>query len=318
MQELQRQVGLQATGKLDKDTLLALDALLEKVRAPAPPVVTPPVVTPPVTPGGAVTHARFAALPEFSDVAAARRVMRAGDAGPAVRALQEALLDMGFNMMTLKNDVGVSGVDGAWGDQTTTALKNFQIHAKKKHPDVAINGRLDAPTLRALEALSPAPGKKAWDAGQPNHAPVPVWNGDASKKLRIVTVKDEHRTFLYDRSGACTGIFANAHGPAGSETDTGLKKIRTKLDENASKATGRQLWGTERAFGKRILDLSWASGQGSGEELHGSYDYRNMGKDVSHGCVRHYNEAILTMFDAVSVGEYVCIVNGVDDPMLRA
>lgn len=42
-----------------------------------------------------------------------------------------------------------------------------------------------------------------------------------------------------------------------------------------------------------------------------------MGKDVSHGCVRHDNEDIIKMYDAVSVGQYVAIVNGVDDPMLR-
>jgi peptidoglycan hydrolase-like protein with peptidoglycan-binding domain len=316
--ELQRQVGLQVTGKIDANTLLALDNELVKARTPVtPPVVTPPVVTPPVTPPtGTVAHPRFASIAAFADVAAARTVMRAGDTGPAVAALQQALLDMGFNMMSLRNDVGVSGVDGAWGDQTTTALKNFQIHAKKKHPSVAVNGNLDAATLRALEALAPAPGKKAWETGEPNHAPVAKWNG--TQALRIVTVKDEHRTFLFDTSGKCTGIFANAHGTAGSETDTGLKKIRTKLDEPAAQATGTQLWGTPRAFGQRILDLQWASGSSSGEELHGTFDYRNMGKNVSHGCVRHYNEDIITMFNAVSVGEHVAIVTSVDDPMLRA
>ena len=317
LSELQRQVGLQVTGKIDALTIAALDNELVKARTPSTPPVTPPV-TPPST-GGAVTHARFAAHAAFGDVAAGRVVMRAGDSGPAVSALQQALLDMGFNMMALRNDVGVSGVDGSWGDQTSTALKNFQTHAKKRgHTTVSVNGNLDAATLRALEALVPAPDKKAWDAGQPNHAPVARWNGDASKNLRIVTVKDEHRTFLFDNSGVCTGIFSNAHGTAGSETDTGLKKIRTKLDESGAQATGNQLWGDARAFGKRILDLQWASGNSSGEELHGTFDYRNMGKNVSHGCVRHYNEGIITMFNAVSVGEHVAIVTSVDDPMLRA
>lgn len=317
--ELQRQVGLQVTGKIDALTLAALDGELTKARTASttPPVVTPPVVTPPST-TGTVTHPRFASLPAFTEVAAGRVVMRAGDGGAAVVALQQALLDMGFNMMSLSNDVGVSGVDGSWGDQTTTALKNFQIHARKAHPAVAVNGRLDAATLLALEALAPAPNKKAWDAGQPNHAPVARWNADATKNLRIVTVKDEHRTFLFDTGGVCTGIFANAHGTAGSETDTGLKKIRTKLDEAGAQNTGNQLWGSPRAFGVRILDLQWASGNSSGEELHGSFDYRNMGKNVSHGCVRHYNEDIIKMFNSVSVGDHVAIVTSFDDPMLRA
>ncbi len=74
--------------------------------------------------------------------------------------------------------------------------------------------------------------------------------------------------------------------------------------------------GVDGAFGKRILDLSWASGVSHGEELHGTYDYPNMGRDVSHGCVRHYNEDIIRIFNAVDVGDYVAIVTSVADPML--
>jgi lipoprotein-anchoring transpeptidase ErfK/SrfK len=42
-----------------------------------------------------------------------------------------------------------------------------------------------------------------------------------------------------------------------------------------------------------------------------------MGKDVSHSCVRHYNEDIVVIFDNLQVGDLVAIVDGVDDPMLR-
>jgi lipoprotein-anchoring transpeptidase ErfK/SrfK len=42
-----------------------------------------------------------------------------------------------------------------------------------------------------------------------------------------------------------------------------------------------------------------------------------MCKDVSHGCVRHYNEDIITLFDAVAVGDLVAIVGSVDEPMLH-
>jgi peptidoglycan hydrolase-like protein with peptidoglycan-binding domain len=244
--------------------------------------------------------------------------MRAGDRGPAVAAVQQALLDMGFPMLSLRNDVGVSGVDGAFGGQTQTAIENFQVHAQKSRLGVRKTGVLDKATLEALVALAPAPGKKSWDAGQPQMAPAPFWNGDRSKPLRVVVAKDEHRTFLYDRQGKLTGIFANAHGSQGNATQSGLKRVRTSLDEASAKATGMQLWQDERAFGKRIVDLSWATGSSSGEELHGSYDYRGMGKDVSHGCVRHYNEDIVTIFDSLAVGDLVAISDGVDDAMLRA
>lgn len=309
---LQRRVGLPELGKVDKDTLLALDVELARARSAPPPAPTP---TPAPAP---ITHGRFAGIPAFADVQAGRVLLRAGDSGPAVTALQQALLDMGFSMLTLKNDVGVSGVDGQFGMQTTTALSNFQVHAKKRFPAVRVTGSLDAATVSALVALAPAPGKKAWDPGQPAQAPVPCWGGDASKKLRVVVVKDEHRTFLYDAAGTCTGIFPNAHGAQGNATATGLKKVRTRLDEATARNTSLQLWGNTRSFGKRILDLSWASGGSSGEELHGTFDYKNMGRDVSHGCVRHYNEDIITMFDALAVGDLVAIVGSADDASLRA
>ncbi len=314
IKRFQLEEGLPQTGYVTAQTLQVLDAALAAARASG--TSTPTTPTTPTTPG----NARFAGLTAFDGVLAGTAILRPGERGAHIEALQTALLDMGFPMMQLKNDVGVSGVDGAFGGQVTTALQNFQVHAKKKFPGVQVNGVVDQATMKALLALAPAPGKKAWDAGQPNQAPVPCWNGDAAKPLRVVVAKDEHRTFLYDKAGSCIGIFPNAHGnaSAGNGTESGLKKIRTRLDESSAKATGTQLWGDTRAFGKRIVDLSWATGVGSGEELHGTYDYKNMGKSVSHGCVRHYNEDIVVIFNKLAVGELVAICDGVDDPMLKA
>jgi len=262
-------------------------------------------------------HERFASNTSFDTILKGDTVLKRGDKGPAVTAVQQALEDMGFPMTLLKDGIGFSGVDSVFGGQTETALKNFQVHACKKHDGLSVNGVVDAPTLRALIALTPAPGRKAWDEGQPNHAPVSLWNGNPAKKLVVIVVQDEHRTFLYDAHGKCTGIFPNAQGAAAHSTDSGLKKVRTKLGEAAAKATGKELWNVERAFGKRIVDLCWESGKSHGEELHGTYDYQTMGTDVSHGCVRHYNEDIIKVFDAVTVGDLVAIVPSIDDPRLR-
>jgi peptidoglycan hydrolase-like protein with peptidoglycan-binding domain len=260
-------------------------------------------------------HERFSSDPLFDQILAGSAVLKRGDKGDSVAILQSALADMGFPMMVLKDGVGLPGVDGVFGGQTETALTNFQVHARKNFADVCVNGVLDAPAMRALVALAPAQGKKAWDAGQPNLAPIPHWNG--SQPLRVVAVKDEHRTFVFDDVGKCTGIFPNAHGTAGNETDCGLKKVRTKLDEAAAQSAGTELWNAPKAFGKRILDLCWESGVSHGEELHGTYEYHTMGKDVSHGCVRHYNEDIIRIFDAVSVGDFVAVVPSINDARLR-
>jgi len=260
-------------------------------------------------------NGRFAGDPVFAAILKGERVLTAGDRGDAVKSLQQALMDMGFPMLILRGDVGVSGVDGVFGGQTTTALRNFQVHASHSRA-VSPSGVLDAPTMKVLNELAPGAGQKAWDPEQPAHAPSPYFNDEAAIRLRILVVKDEHRTFLYDRIGKCVGIYSNAHGAAANATDDGLKRIRTKIDEPGAKATSRQLWGNDRSFGARILDLSWASGRSHGEELHGTYDYANMGRDVSHGCVRHYNEDIIAIFNAVAIDEFVAIVPTVTDPRL--
>jgi hypothetical protein len=262
-------------------------------------------------------NARFSSIPVFSEILDGRTVLKAGDTGPAVSALQEVLQDMGFAMSVLKNGNAASGVDGAFGKQTENGVRNFQVHARKQHSNISVSGVLDAPTMRALDALAPEPGKKAWASGQPNHAPIPRWNGDPTKTLRVVVAKDEHRTFLFDGSGSCVGIFPNACGASAHATDSGLKKVATKLGEDVAKSAGKQLWNAERAFGKRIIDLSWDDGTKHGEELHGTYEYHTMGTDVSHGCVRHNNEDIIKIFDSVKVGDRIAIVPSVTDPRLR-
>ena len=260
-------------------------------------------------------NARFASDSTFAGILSGELTLARGSSGEAVRAVQAALRDMGFPMTVLRGDDAVPGVDAVFGKQTEIALTNFQVHASKRRERVHVTGALDAGTLEALDAMAPAPGRRAWETNQPGQAPSPFWRQPRTR-LRIVVVKDEHRTFLYDDDGACVGIFPNSHGIAGSHTDEGLKKIAHKLDESSAKSVGRERWRSERAFGKRILDLRWATGESCGEELHGTYDYAHMGMNVSHGCVRHYNEDIIAIFDRVKVGDHVAIVGRVDDDRL--
>ena len=89
-----------------------------------------------------------------------------------------------------------------------------------------------------------------------------------------------------------------------------------KLGEAESVALGQKLWGGA-VFGPRIIDLSWTDGRRSGEELHGTSNPRQLGEDVSHGCVRHANEDIVKLSEALSVGDHVAIVSGLKDARLR-
>ncbi|AEI69063.1 ErfK/YbiS/YcfS/YnhG family protein [Corallococcus macrosporus] len=246
-------------------------------------------------------NARFTGLPQLADVASGAQVLGPGSQGEGLRAVQAALLDMGFALH--------GGADGRHGPQTARALRNFQVHASRTFPAVLPTGALDAATLRALDALAPAPGAR----GQARGLPSAFFDG---QPVRVVVALREHRTFLFDTRGQLVDIFPNAAGAPASPTRTGLKVVRTKLDQLATEAAGARLWNDRHVFGVRMLDLSWADGRHSGEELHGTNAPTLLGADVSHGCIRHSNEAVRVLHDALSVGDRVAVVEHVDDPHL--
>ncbi|WP_240359161.1 L,D-transpeptidase family protein [Pyxidicoccus trucidator] len=247
------------------------------------------------------SNTRFTGLPDLADVASGQRTLGPGTRGDGLRAVQTALLDMGFALH--------GGADGRYGQQTARALRNFQQHAVRTFPAVRPTGTLDAPTLRALDALAPAPGAR----GQPRALPSAFYDG---QPVRVVVALREHRTFLFDPNGRLVDIFPNATGAAATPTRAGLKVVRARLDQAASEAAGARLWNDRHVFGVRLLDLSWADGRHSGEELHGTNAPALLGADVSHGCIRHSNEAVLVLHDALSAGDRVAIVEHVDDPHL--
>jgi peptidoglycan hydrolase-like protein with peptidoglycan-binding domain len=289
LKAFQKSASLPQTGKIDKPTLQALTAKLDGNR-PAPS-------------NAALTNARFTGNAQLKAVLGGSEVLKAGTRGDGLKAVQETLIDMGFALS--------GGADGAYGAQSSKAISNFQRHASRMFPDVPVTGNVDAATLRALDALAPKKGEK----GQSKNLPNPRYDG---KLVRVVVVKSEHRTFLFDKQGKIEAIFPNAVGARATSTENGLKVVKTKLDAAVTAATGKQLWNDPTAFGARILDLSWADGSSSGEELHGTNAPQNLGLDVSHGCVRHDNKDIVTIFNALSVGEKVAIVDRLDDPRLGA
>ncbi|QRK12742.1 peptidoglycan-binding protein [Archangium violaceum] len=255
--------------------------------------------TPPIA---ALRNERFASQPDLTGVLAGKATLGTGAKGPGVRAVQQALADMGFSLH--------GGADGAFGPQSAKAVRNFQTHARSAFPEVQPTGVVDAATLRALDALAPAPGQRS----QTQHLPAPRYKGTP---VRVVVVKDEHRTYLFDPQGQLQGLFGNAVGARHTKTDSGLKKVTGKLNEAQAHALGKKLWGGP-VFGPRLIDLSWADGSRSGEELHGTNAPAQLGQDVSHGCIRHDDAAILALYDALQVGDMVAIVDSVNDPHLGA
>uniref|UniRef100_UPI001E39248D L,D-transpeptidase family protein n=1 Tax=Myxococcus sp. AB025B TaxID=2562794 RepID=UPI001E39248D len=248
-------------------------------------------------------NTRFTNVVQLSPVASGQEVLGPGSRGEGIRAVQGALLEMGFALH--------GGADGQFGPQTVRALRNFQVHASRTLPGVKVTGALDATTLKALDSLAPAPGAR----GQSRGIPPAVYEG---QPVRVIVALREHRTFLYDAEGRLVDIFPNASGTQATPTRAGLKVVRSRLDQAAAEAAGARLWNDKHVFGTRILDLSWADGRHSAEELHGTNAPALLGMDVSHGCIRHSNEAIIVLHDALSAGDRVAIVEHVNDPHLGA
>jgi lipoprotein-anchoring transpeptidase ErfK/SrfK len=266
-----------------------------------PPVSAPAAFAPVVDAVLTLEHERFRQVQQLLGVLTGK-VLKRGARGPGVKALQRAFMDMGFLL--------AGTADGIYGRQTAKAVKNFQVHASKWAPEVTATGVVNAVTLLALDKWAPTEG----ESGQKQHLPAPYYKGT---RLRVVVIKDEHRTFLYDAQGQFVRVFMNAVGASATPTMTGLKVVSAKLDEAAANELGERLWGA-RVFGARILDLTWANGQRSGEELHGTIAPEALGEDVSHGCIRHSNPDIIMIYDMLLVGTKVAIIESATDPNLQA
>jgi L,D-transpeptidase YnhG len=295
LEAFQKREKLPVSGKIDRGTLAALDKALRGN------TVASDDGTASAARANRLKNARFTGNEQLSRVFSGKVTLAPGSKGEGVKAVQKALSDMGFALH--------GGADGAFGGQSEKAVRNFQVHASRMYPDVKVTGQVDRATLQALDALAPKKGEK----GQTRNVPSPVYDG---VKVRVVVVKNEHRTYLFDKQGKLTDIFPNAVGARGHQTDNGLKVVRTRLDEQTTAKAGEQLWKDPTIFGPRLLDLSWADGTTSGEELHGTNAPARLGEDVSHGCVRHANKDIVKMFDALAVGDKVAIVDRIDDRRL--
>ncbi len=146
VRRFQAQESLPETGVVDRDTLVALDRRAAAAGIDAPPAGA---VTGPTNVAG--SEAAGIQNPRFSDrslgpVAAGDRSLRNGANGEGVRQVQQALLDLGYNLP-------VKGADGSFGAETERAVRRFQIDA-----GLPVDGAIGKDTLQALDRLAPPPG----------------------------------------------------------------------------------------------------------------------------------------------------------------
>lgn len=259
---------------------------------------------------------RFAGDPTLAAVARGDRVLRHGDRGPAVAAVQQALVDGGFGLRRWPGVHGreVGGVDGILGTQTSRAVRRFQL-SRGLPPD----GDVDAPTLNELDAVSPSPGHTAWAEGPRFPSPTPVLTvGKETQVLRVAVALEEGRTWLFDPDGRLQGIFAHAAANGPTPVHVGLKVVTGLYDQSVAESEGLRLWDDPGVFGSRIVDLAWWDPESrrswpGGEMLHGTSDRRSVGGTPHVGSVRHYDEDIEAIWASLAVGDLVAVTARVSD-----
>lgn len=89
---------------------------------------------------------RFAGDETLESVLDGSRVLRQGDRGDHVQRVQQALIDMGF-------DIPTNGASGTYDRETELAVQRFQ-----REMGLGIDGAVGAETLGAMSASAPPPG----------------------------------------------------------------------------------------------------------------------------------------------------------------
>jgi len=277
----------------------AVDPPVRIAPRPAPIVTAPPKPAPPPPPPAPspLDGTRFAGNAQLQSVLDGATLGQ-GASGPGVVAVEQALAAMGFMDGPFVSD--------SYGPRASTGVANFQIHAAERlHESLPATGVLDAKTLEALVALAPRAGQTG---EQDLPAAVPTYDG---VPVRAVAVLNEHRTFLFDAQGNVTGIFINASGAPSSPTQPALRTVVQKFDGPQTAELGVEQYGSAATFGPRLIDF------GVAQAFHGDPEPWTLGTNASLGCVRFDNNDIVTVYDALNVGDHVAIVSSLDDPNLR-
>lgn len=121
-----------------------------------------------------------------------------------------------------------------------------------------------------------------------------------------LVINKEEKKLLWIRSGELLRTYPVAVGKQGTETPEGEFEIAHKVKNPIWYFMKEQI---QPGDPKNLLGTRWLGLNRKGYGIHGTKAAGNVGKAVSHGCVRMKNKDIEELFDWVPIGTKVTIIN---------
>lgn len=138
----------------------------------------------------------------------------------------------------------------------------------------------------------------------------PTPSNTSKQNIHLLLVLKQRRLYIY-QGNVLLASYPVAIGKQKWETPTGKFKVLNMVENPAWENpfvsyTQVVLPGLENPLGERWIGF-WTDGK---DEIgfHGTYQRDSVGKAISHGCVRMYNEDVRKLYQMVTIGTPVTVV----------
>ncbi|WP_416673669.1 L,D-transpeptidase family protein [Egbenema bharatensis] len=188
-----------------------------------------------------------------------------------------------------------------WRGWLETACHRLQYHPVLRSPNTPVARGAKATCQQYVESFGEAPDELT---NAPQLA-VPDRDADA---MRLVVKLGERRVHLY-HGDTIQASYPLAIGKAGWETPTGTFRVFEMLQNPAWThpiTRERMGAGTENPLGTRWIGF-WSDNYNK-IGFHGTPDRNSVGQDVSHGCLRMYDEDVQALYEQVQLGTPVVVM----------